>query len=72
MLLPDPAANNGGRVRIELPPEVMPSTVAPPAAGSGIEWQRAREEAIVRAAPSVEDRTVIGRYFARSPGGRGP
>jgi len=72
MLLPDPAANNGGRVRIELPPEVMPSTVAPPAAGSGIEWQRAREGAIVRAAPSVQDRTVIGRYFARSPGGRGP
>jgi len=71
MLLPDPAANNGGRIRIELPPEVMPSTVAPPAAGSGIEWQRAREGATVRGAPSVEDRTVIGRYFARSPGGRG-
>jgi hypothetical protein len=72
MLLPDQAAANGGRIRIELPPEVMRSDVAPPAAGSGGEWQRAREGAIARAVPGAEDRKVLGRYFARSAGGRGP
>jgi hypothetical protein len=72
MLLPDSAATNGGRIRIELPPEIVPSDVAPPTAGSGTEWHRAREEAIIRAAPGVEDRKVIGRYFVRSAGGRGP
>jgi hypothetical protein len=72
MLLPDSVAINGGRIRIELPPEIVPSDVAPPTGGSGTEWQPAREEAIVRAVPSVEDRKVIGRYFVRSAGGRGP
>jgi hypothetical protein len=73
MLLPDQAAPNGGRIRIELPPEVALSSVAPPTAGSGgTDWQRTREEVITRALPSAEHRKVIGRYFDRSGGGRGP
>jgi hypothetical protein len=72
MVLPDQAADNGRRIRIELPPDVALSGVAPPTAGSGIEWQRSREQAIDRAAPSAEGRKVVGRYFMRSAGGRGP
>src|SRR6266446_6624254 len=72
MLLPDQAVANGGRIRIELPPEPLRSGVAPPTAGAGGEWQRAREQAIARAAPGPEDRRVIGRYFVRPAEGRGP
>jgi hypothetical protein len=72
MLLPDQAAANGGRIRIELPPEVALTAVAPPTAGTGGEWQRAREQAITRAMPGPEDRKVIGRYFLRPGEGRGP
>jgi hypothetical protein len=72
MLLPDQAAANGGRIRIELPPEVALTAVAPPTAGAGGAWHRAREEAIVHAMPGPEDRKVIGRYFLRPPEGRGP
>jgi hypothetical protein len=74
MLLPDQPAPDGGRIRMELPPDVLLSGVAPPTAGSGTgaEWQRAREEAVARAAPSAEDRKILGRYFVRSGGGRGP
>ncbi len=72
MLLPDQAAANGGRIRIELPPEMALSAVAPPTAGTGGEWQRAREQAITRAMPGPEDRKVIGRYFLRPAEGRGP
>src|SRR6266446_3688814 len=72
MLLPDQAVANGGRIRIELPPEPLRSGVAPPTAGAGGEWQRAREQAIARAAPGPEDRRVIGRYFIRPAEGRGP
>ncbi len=71
MLLPDQAATNGGHIRIELPPEVTLADVAPPTAGSGTEWRRAREQAVARAIPSVEGRKVVGRYFVRSPGGDG-
>jgi hypothetical protein len=72
MLLPDQAVANGDRIRIELPPEPLRSGVAPPTAGAGGEWQRAREQAIARAAPGPEDRRVIGRYFVRPAEGRGP
>jgi hypothetical protein len=72
MLLPDQAAANGGRIRIELPLEAVRSTVAPPSAGTGGEWRRAREQAIARAIPGPEDRKVIGRYFLRPGEGRGP
>jgi len=72
MLLPDQAAANGGRIRIELPPEAVQSGVAPPTAGVGGEWRRAREQAIARTAPGPEDRRVIGRYFVRPAEGRGP
>jgi hypothetical protein len=72
MLLPDQLATNGGRIRIELPPEVAVTAVAPPTAGAGGEWQRAREHAIARAMPGPEDRKVIGRYFVRPAEGRGP
>jgi hypothetical protein len=72
MLLPDQATANGGRIRIELPPEVALTAVAPPSAGTGGEWQRAREQAITRAMPGPEDRKVIGRYFLRPGEGRGP
>jgi len=72
MLLPDQVAADGGRIRIELPPEAVRSGVAPPAAGTGGEWQRAPEQAIARPTPSSEDRKVIGRYFVRPAEGRGP
>jgi hypothetical protein len=75
MLLPDQTAANSGRIRIELPPEVALTAVAPPTAGAGTsgEWRRASEQAVARAAPNAEDRKVIGRYFRRLPAeGRGP
>jgi hypothetical protein len=72
MLLPDQAAANGGRIRIELPPEAALTAVAPPTAGAGVEWRRAREQAIARVMPGPEDRKVIGRYFVRPTEGRGP
>jgi hypothetical protein len=72
MLLPDQPAANGGRIRIELPPEAALSAVAPPTAGTGGEWRRAREQAVTRAVPSLEDRKVVGRYFLRAVEGRGP
>jgi hypothetical protein len=72
MVLPDQAADNGRRIRIELPPDVVLSGVAPPTAASGTEWQRSREQAIERAAPGAEGRKVVGRYFMRSAGGGGP
>jgi hypothetical protein len=72
MLLPNEVAANGGHIRIELPPEVALSAVAPPKAVTGGEWQRAREQAIARAASGPEDRKVIGRYFVPPAEGRGP
>jgi hypothetical protein len=72
MLLPNEVAANGGHIRIELPPEVALSAVAPPKAVTGGEWQRAREQAVARAASGPEDRKVIGRYFVRPAEGRGP
>jgi hypothetical protein len=72
MLLPDQAAANGGRIRIELPPEAALTAVAPPTAGAGVEWRRAREQAIARVMPGPEDRKVIGRYFVRPTEGPGP
>jgi len=72
MLLPDQGANGGRRIRIELPPDVVLSGVAPPTAAERGEWQRVQEEPIERTAPGTEGRRVIGRYFLRSAGGRGP
>jgi hypothetical protein len=72
MPLPDQPAANGGRIRIELPPQVALSAVTPPTTGTGGEWQRAREQAVARTVPSLEDRKVVGRYFLRAVEGRGP
>ncbi|HMA74009.1 MAG TPA: hypothetical protein VKP67_21375 [Xanthobacteraceae bacterium] len=72
MLLPDQGANGGRRIRIELPPDVVLSGVAPPTAAERGEWRRVQEEPIERTAPGAEGRRVIGRYFLRSAEGRGP
>jgi hypothetical protein len=72
MLLPDQTTANGGRIRIELPPETALTAVAPPTAQAGGEWRRAPEQAVARVVPGPEDRKIIGRYFLRSPEGRGP
>ena len=72
MLLPDQATNDGRRIRIELPPEAVISGVAPPTAGSAGKWRRAQEQAIERPTLAAEARKVVGRYFTRSAGGRGP
>jgi len=72
MLLPDQTAANGTRIRIELPPEAALTADAPPTAEAGGEWRRAQEQAVARAAPSPEDRRIIGRYFLRPAEGRGP
>jgi hypothetical protein len=72
MLLPDQAINGGRRIRIELPPDIARSGVAPPTAGGPGEWQRIQEQAVERSVLAPEDRKVVGRYFMRSPEGRGP
>jgi hypothetical protein len=72
MMLPDQAANDGRRIRIELPPDVALSEVVPPMARSAGEWRRVQEQAIERSALAAEGRKVVGRYFMRSAGGRGP
>jgi hypothetical protein len=72
LLLPDQAANDGRRIRIELPPDAVLSGVAPPTAEGDGEWRRGQEQAIERSALPAEGRKVVGRYFARPAGGRGP
>ena len=72
LLLPDQSANEGRRIRIELPPEAVLSGVAPPTAGNTGEWRRAQEQAVERSALAAEDRKVVGRYFMRSVEGHGP
>jgi hypothetical protein len=72
MLLPGQLAANGARIRIELPPDVALTAVAPPTGGAGGEWQRAQEQAVARAMPGPEDRKAIERYFLRPGEGRGP
>jgi hypothetical protein len=71
LLLPD-QSGNGGRIRIEIPPEAVHAEVAPPPEGVGSEWPHLREEAIDRPAPSLEERKALGRYFMRSAGGQSP
>jgi hypothetical protein len=72
LLLPDQAANDGRRIRLELPPEAALSGVAPPPAGTSGDWIRGQEQVIDRPELSAEDRKVVGRYFMRSAEGRGP
>jgi len=73
LLLPDQGANDGRRIRIELPPDTGLSGVAPPDAGSAAgEWRRVQEQAIERPELAAEDRQVVGRYFTHSAEGRGP
>jgi hypothetical protein len=71
MVLPDQASNGGRRIRIELPPQVAASDVAPPTAGSSGDWQRVQEQAVERSLLAAEDRKVVGRYFVHPPGSRG-
>jgi hypothetical protein len=72
MLLPDQAAGDGRHIRIELPPDTSISVVAPPQSGAGGAWRRLQEQAVEREALASADRQVVGRYFARPTGSRGP
>jgi len=72
MLLPDQTAGNGRSIRIELAPEAGLSKVAPPPAGNSGAWQRGAEQMVEREALAPADRKVVGRYFTRSAGDRGP
>ena len=72
MLLPDQPAGNGRHIRIELPPEANLSDVAPPQLGGNAAWRRMQEQAVEREALAPADRAVVGRYFARPTGSRGP
>jgi len=72
LLLPDQAANDGRRIRLELPPDAALSGVAPPPAGTAADWKRGQEQVIDRPALAAEDRKVVGRYFTRSAEGRDP
>jgi hypothetical protein len=72
LLLPD-QPGDGGRIRIEIPPDAVHAEVAPPPSGSvGSEWRHLQEEAIDRPAPTVEERNALGRYFMRPAGGKAP
>jgi hypothetical protein len=71
MLLPD-QPGNGGRIRIEIPPDAVHAEVAPPPGGAGSEWRHLQEEAIDRPAPTAEERRALGRYFMRPAGGQSP
>jgi hypothetical protein len=72
MLLPDQPAD-GGRIRIEIPPDAVHADVALPPPGSvGGEWRHVQEEAIDRPAPTAEERKALGRFFTRSAEGNAP
>jgi hypothetical protein len=80
MLLPDPQGRDGGRIRIEIPPNAAHSNVAAPTADASGGWRRVPEQSVEREALEAEGRRIVGRYFKRSseghrdPGaqGRGP
>jgi hypothetical protein len=82
MLLPDPERRDGGRIRIEIPPDATLSDVAAPSADAGGGWRRVPEQPVEREALDAENRRIVGRYFkrgaegplsqARGPQGRSP
>jgi hypothetical protein len=80
MLLPDPQGRDGGRIRIEIPPNAALSEVAGPSSDASGGWRRVPEQSVEREALEAEGRRIVGRYFKRSsegqrdPGaqGRGP
>jgi hypothetical protein len=67
MLLPDPAGNDGRRIRIELTPQTALSDVTPPAAGGDRNWRHVGEQPVARSTFDAGDRKVVGRYFMPPP-----
>jgi hypothetical protein len=70
MLLPDPQGREGGRIRIEIPPNAALSDVAAPSTDAGGGWRRVPEQAVERPALEAESRRIVGRYFKRSAEGQ--
>ena len=80
MLLPDSERRDGGRIRIDLPPDASLSAVAPPTADTTGGWRPHQEHPVERPALAADGRRIVGRYFKRentgnqsdTPGGRRP
>ena len=72
MLLPDPERRDGGRIRIEIPPDAALSDVAAPTSDASGGWRRVQEQPVERPALAAEGRRIVGRYFKRSTESRGP
>ena len=72
MLLPDPERREGGRIRIEIPPDAALSDVAAPTSDASEGWRRVQEQPVEHPALGAEGRRIVGRYFKRSTEGRGP
>ena len=72
MLLPDPERRDGGRIRIEIPPDAALSDVAAPTSDASSGWRRVQEQSVEHPALAAEGRRVVGRYFKRATEGRRP
>jgi hypothetical protein len=70
MLLPDPQGREGGRIRIEIPPNAVLSDVAEATSIASGGWRRMQEQSVERPTLEAEGRRIVGRYFKRSAGGR--
>jgi len=70
MLLPDPQSREGGRIRIEIPPNAVLSDVAAATSVASGGWRRLQEQSVERPTLEAEGRRIVGRYFKRSAGGR--
>jgi hypothetical protein len=70
MLLPEPTGREGGRIRIEIPPNAALSDVAAPTGDAGGGWRRMPEQSVGRDALEAEGRRIVGRYFKRSSEGQ--
>jgi len=70
MLLPEPQSREGGRIRIEIPPNAVLSDVAEATSSAGGGWRRVQEQSVERPMLEAEGRRIVGRYFKRSAGGR--
>jgi hypothetical protein len=70
MLLPDPQSREGGRIRIEIPPNAVLSDVAEATSIASGGWRRMQEQSVERPTLEAEGRRIVGRYFKRSAGGR--
>jgi hypothetical protein len=71
MLLPDQAANDGHRIRIDLMPQTALSDVAPPDARGDHNWRHVGEQPVARSIFDAWDRKVVGRYFMPPPESNG-